>query len=337
MKTNIFKIIKLIFIPVIMLFSCVPAKQFRELQDAQIKCTEQRDLLTNQNNDLTVQSTELASQIGVLKNELSKLITDSSKMSDDLKEIQINLDKVDRQYKDLQTAHDELLKGNAEEMKKLLKQLQTNQEDIQKREDQIRKMQTDLEAEKQNIAVLNQQLEDRNKRLIELEQILNKKDSAATILKQKITEALIGFEKNELSVTRREGKIYVSLEEKLLFKSGSYEVDPKGVTALKKFTKVLEQNPDINIMIEGHTDDRPYIPDAAIKDNWDLSVKRATSIVRILLNNSNIDPKRLTVAGRGEFLPVDPAKTPEARKKNRRTEIILTPNLKELYDIIESK
>ena len=117
----------------------------------------------------------------------------------------------------------------------------------------------------------------------------------------------------------------------MLFKFGSTEVDPKGVAALKKLAKVLDQNKDINILIEGHTDD---VGD--IKYNWDLSVKRATSIVKILTDNSKIDPKRLTAAGRGQFLPVDTGKTDAARRKNRRTEIILTPKLDELFQILES-
>jgi chemotaxis protein MotB len=120
-----------------------------------------------------------------------------------------------------------------------------------------------------------------------------------------------------------------------LFPSGSTIVDPRGIAALKKLAGVLEANPDISIMIEGHTDDVPVISGSNFKDNWDLSTLRATSIVRILLQGSGIDPKRLTASGRGEFFPVDPAKTTEARQKNRRTEIILTPRLEELYKLIE--
>jgi chemotaxis protein MotB len=121
----------------------------------------------------------------------------------------------------------------------------------------------------------------------------------------------------------------------LLFESGSTVVDPKGVDALKKLAKVLEREADVTVLIEGHTDNVP-IKSATIKDNWDLSVLRATSIVRILTSSSKIDPQRLTAAGRGEFFPIDKANTPEARKKNRRTEIILTPNLDKLFELINS-
>ena len=135
-------------------------------------------------------------------------------------------------------------------------------------------------------------------------------------------------------MTRKNGKVYVSLDEQLLFPSGSTDVDPRGKSALKKLAGVLEQNRDINIMIEGHTDDVPIIPGSKFKDNWDLSVSRATAIIRILLDGSSIDPKRLTAAGRGEYFPVDTRKTPDARQKNRRTEIILEPNLDEVFDLI---
>ena len=126
------------------------------------------------------------------------------------------------------------------------------------------------------------------------------------------------------------------MDESLLFSSGKTAVEPKGIEALKNVAKVLEQNADINILVEGHTDDVPMAGKGEIKDNWDLSVIRATSVTKIILQNSKTDPKRITSAGRGEFFPLDPAKTPEARKKNRRTEIILTPKLDELLKVLES-
>ena len=152
-------------------------------------------------------------------------------------------------------------------------------------------------------------------------------------LKSKVSEALSGFEGKGLTVTQKEGKVYVSLDEKLLFKSGKWDVDPKGQDALKKLAAVLENNQDVNITIEGHTDDLAYSGNGNIQDNWDLSTKRATSIVKIILSNSKIDPVRLIASGRSCYLPVDDAKTAEARAKNRRTEIILTPKLDVLYEL----
>ncbi len=320
---------------IILLFACVPAKQFQELQTKYQKCQEETSILKTDNEDLTIKSTELASQIDVLSNEVLQLLEDTSVKAMEIKEIRKNLNKINQRYKDLQVAQNQLLIGNADETKRLLQQLQATQTDLQIREDRLREMSDSLKIERIELDKLQYELAERNKRLVELESILFKKDSIVNALKDKISKALLGFENNGLTISRREGKVYVSLEEKLLFQSGSAEVDQNGITALKKLAKVLEENPEINIMIEGHTDDVPYIPDEAIKDNWDLSVRRATTIVRILLKNSKIDPKRLTAAGRGEFVPVDPLKTDDARRKNRRTEIILAPDLSELFNIIE--
>ena len=132
----------------------------------------------------------------------------------------------------------------------------------------------------------------------------------------------------------KDGLLYVSLDEKLLFKSGSWAVDPRGQAAIKELSHVLADNEDIQITIEGHTDNVPYRGSGALKDNWDLSVKRATTIVKILLQNSGISPERITAAGRGEYVPLDTANTAEARQRNRRTEIILMPNMKDIMNAL---
>ena len=140
-----------------------------------------------------------------------------------------------------------------------------------------------------------------------------------------------------LSSSIRNGNVYVSMDDKLLFRSGSFEIDPNGARAVRDLAEVLAQNADINVMVEGHTDDVPYRPNGQLKDNLDLSAKRATTVVRLLLENKGINPNRIIAAGRGESLPVDPAKTSEARAKNRRTEIILTPKLDELMQLMEKQ
>lgn len=154
-------------------------------------------------------------------------------------------------------------------------------------------------------------------------------------LKNIVADALRGFESDQLNVHMKNGKVYVSLEEKLLFSSGSYDVNPDGVSALNKLATVLAKNKEINITVEGHTDDVPF-KSGQLLDNWDLSAKRATSVTRILLANKSIAPQRITAAERGEYLPVINTKTPEARKKNRRTEIILTPKLDKILELLDS-
>ncbi|TNE79989.1 MAG: hypothetical protein EP332_09385 [Bacteroidetes bacterium] len=170
-------------------------------------------------------------------------------------------------------------------------------------------------------------------RVYELQNILNAKDSAVKSLKAKLSNALLGFKDKGLSVEIKNGKVYVSLEEQLLFASASIVVDKKGKEALLELAKSLQDIKDINIMVEGHTDDVP-MQSGQIKDNWDLSVLRATSIVRILTVDGKVDPKILIASGRGEHYPIEDAKTKAARAKNRRTEIIITPKLDEVFQLL---
>ena len=202
-----------------------------------------------------------------------------------------------------------------------------------RREEQIKKDSLSLGEREKNLAELRVGLKEKQNRVDELEAILNRTDSSVNSLKKAVSDALVGFENNGLTITKKNGKVYVSMEEKLLFASGSTVVDKKGEDALKEIGKVLEKNKDINVLIEGHTDNVP-IAGGTMKDNWDLSVLRATSVVRILMKNASIDPTRLTPAGRGPYLPIDTGSTPEARRKNRRIEIILSPKLDELFKVI---
>jgi chemotaxis protein MotB len=242
---------------------------------------------------------------------------------------------LNKDYNDLQEAQKALMKGSEAETRRLMEELQGSQKDLQKREADLGKLSSDLDTRKIELDRVQHELEQRNTRLAELEKVIQEQQSAVTSLRKKVSDALLGFQNQGLTVSQKNGKVYVSLEEKLLFKSGSTVVDPKGISALQKLAAVLEQNSDINVMIEGHTDDVAVISGSTYKDNWDLSVLRATSIVRILLESSTINPQRLTTAGRSQHQPVDPAKTAEARQKNRRTEIILSPKLDELYKLVE--
>ena len=180
-------------------------------------------------------------------------------------------------------------------------------------------------------------LSDRSRRVAELEGMLRSREEAIDAIRRKVTDALTGFEGKGLSISIRNGNVYVSMDDKLLFRSGSFEIDPNGARAVRDLSEVLAQNPDINVMVEGHTDDVPYRSNGQLKDNLDLSAKRATTVVRLLLENKQIAPSRIIAAGRGESLPVDPAKTSEARAKNRRTEIILTPKLDELMQLMKNE
>ena len=239
-------------------------------------------------------------------------------------ELQRLYDQTKQSYAKLQTSYDLLsenknreLAENAQETKALIEQLEATERSLQGKEDTLKKLEETLNEKELRLNNLNSELAAREQRVKELEQMLARKDSAVAAIKKRIQDALLGYENNGLTIEQRNGKVYVSLDESLLFALGKYEVDAKGQDVLKKLAKVLEQNEDINITVEGHTDDIPYRGSGDIKDNWDLSVKRATSVTKIILDNSSVNPTRVTAAGRGEFVPIDSANNKEAKKKNR--------------------
>jgi chemotaxis protein MotB len=325
----------IIFILLFGFTSCAPPKLFSEIEDKNNKCTNERGELTSENEKLTVDNTELKAKLELAELARKRMEENGFSNADELNNLKSKYNQLDNRFNELQRSHETLISGSDSETKKLIDKLDNTQRDLYQREDQLNQLSLKLDKEQAQLKKLKDELELNNEKLMELQRALARKDSAVDALKQKVTGALLGFENQGLSITKKNGKVYVSLEEKLLFGSGSTQVDPHGITALKKLAAVLEQNPDINITIEGHTDDIPVVQGAKFQDNWDLSTQRANSIIRILLDESRINPKRLTSSGRGEFLPIDNRKTSEARQKNRRTEIILTPNLDELLSILE--
>jgi len=185
------------------------------------------------------------------------------------------------------------------------------------------------------ITKLSGDLAAREKRLKEVEEVLRKRDEATNALKEKLQQALLGFTKSGLTVEIKNGKVYVSLTDKLLFPSGSIIIDEKGKQALTQLANVLKQQPEINIAVEGHTDNQKINNLGQIKDNWDLSVLRATSVVRYLTENEKVESVRMTATGKGEFQPLGTNANADGRSKNRRIEIVLSPKLDELYNLIK--
>lgn len=307
---------KIFLISVLFLItSCVSSKKFNEL-------TSNFDALREQNQTLKVQNTELQGKIEKQVKEIEDL---SARLEENMGNIKNSLEtnqRLSRLNSELENQLKSLKTGSSEEIARLMEKLQQTQTDLQKREDILKSAQNELEQ--------------RSIRLKELEDALRQKDDAVKQLRQKVMDALLGFNNKGLTIHEKNGKVYVSLDEQLLFKTGQWEVDPKGQQALASLAEVLGQNNDINVLVEGHTDDVPMRGTGMVKDNWDLSVMRATAVTRILLKNKSVDPKRITSAGRGEFFPIDEAKTTDARQKNRRTEIILTPRLDEIFRILES-
>ena len=315
--------------------SCVSGRKFKSLQDTSRQFMNERDEFKTENIGLEMSKRELESKIALLEKDFAGASGEIESVTAARDKALADYNNISAKYNDLQTAQEELIRGSARETQKLLTELQEAQANLQAKENLLRQLEETLDTKKASLDELTFELEKRNARMLELEKVLDAQKRIAQDLKNKVSEALLGFENNGLTVTMKDGKVYVSLDEKLLFRSASWEIDANGKSALKKLAVVLERNPGIQIMIEGHTDNVPYNPGGGqLRDNWDLSVKRATTVVRTLLEGSKIDPKRLTASGRSEYLPVDPANTSDARQKNRRTDIVLTPDLTELYELI---
>jgi chemotaxis protein MotB len=297
--------------------SCVSTQKYESLELDYQSLSRDRETLNARLNEMNAERATLAAR----NRELEINMQDAESLRGEKESLQ-------KQLRDLRDLFNRNSAARASESSGMTRQIQQEQEELQRREDELKARQAELEK-------MQAEMEEHNRRLMELEGILARKDSVVAALKAKVSDALLGFVDKGLSVTQKNGKVYVSMEEKLLFKSGSYDIDPQGAAAIKELGKVLGANTDINVMIEGHTDDVPYRSKGDLKDNWDLSVKRATTVVRMLLQ-SGIDGKRLIASGHAEFAPLSVGKTPPARQRNRRTEIILTPKLDELFSILEA-
>jgi chemotaxis protein MotB len=314
--------------------SCVTHRVFEEEQAKRKACDNELAAIKKSAQENEAKIAELKEQMVKNEKENIGLKRDTTIIGGNYRNLTSKYDKLNILNEQLMDRLNKLLSGSANDNAKLSGDLQATKDALLKKEDELKSLESKLNKQKQDLEDLSSQLKQREARVNELEDILKKKDQAANDLKKKLSDALTGFEGKGLTITQKNGKVYVSMDESLLFASGKTNVEPKGIDALKNVAKVLEQNSDINVMVEGHTDDVPMKGAGEIKDNWDLSVMRATSVTKIMLGAANIDAKRITSAGRGEFFPLDPAKTAEARKKNRRTEIILTPKLDELLKVL---
>lgn len=329
---------KLIVVTIVGFFAaCVPARQFEETKAKYDAAVTDNKALQDKAMKAETKYNELNASTEVMRKDMEAIRRDTSVMGRSLRNLTVNYDQLDKTYRELLDVNDRLSKGNAQDAEILRKKYEAKLNELHALQDAANDLQRNLSDKEQKLAKMETELASREKRVKELESVINRKDSIVKALKNKLSAALLGFENNGLTITMKDGKVYVSLENQLLFKSGSYDVDEKGKDALRKLAKVLEQNPDINITVEGHTDTDKFGGSGSLKDNWDLSVMRATQIVKLLMSSATIEPKRLTAAGRGEFLPLDPANTEDAKKKNRRTEIILTPKLDELYELLNEK
>jgi len=314
--------------------SCVTPKIHNALHAEYNKTQAELENKNKQIISLKEKVEELEGKITNIKKQLEGIRNDSIQNGKALSNLQNSYNELSSTYDLLASKNSRNMAEKAKETKALLKQLQETQNSLLTKEDELNSLSNSLAEKQFALEKAQEELEARSARVVELEQIINKKDSMATVLKQRISKALIGLEGEGLTVVQKNGKVYISLEEDLLFASGKYQVGTAGISALNKLSAALADQKDLEILVEGHTDSIP-ISKGIVKDNWDLSVLRSTAVVKALMNNPNLNPIQLTAAGRGEYMPFKSNATPEGRAANRRIEIILAPNLDDLFDLLE--
>jgi chemotaxis protein MotB len=315
-----------ILISLMAISSCVPAKKFKELEERERICADELVKYKKSSADFEALAKDLQTKYDLASTDVAKLRKDTSVLGSTYRLLKRDFDVLKNQHVSLETSFEKLKNLSAKETAALQADLENKNRELQKKEDALVKLDKELK-EKQALLV------EREKRVNELEEAIRKKDAVVQLLKAKVANALRGFENQGLSVVQKNGKIYVSLEAKLLFKSGSTFVEPEGRKALVELGRVLENEKDLEIVVEGHTDTDKLNSSVSPKNNWELSVLRATSVVDILLSNSTMSPTQVMAAGRGEFLPIDP----NDKAKNRRIEVIISPNLNELFEIISTE
>ena len=308
------KKIILLTLTAVSLVSCVSSKMFNEIEGNYAQLKVDHAVLEKENSELLIRYDSLRYHYGELMIQFEK--------------IEMELDRSKKSYETLEDSYKALEQNSNAALQESIEQNRGLLDEIQLKESELSDERSDLDS-------LQNELASKIARVNELERVIANKEALLSKLKSSLSKALLSFDGKGLTVEQRNGKVYVSMENKLLFKSGSWAVGSEGKQAIKQLAMVLEQNKDISVLIEGHTDDDPYIGDSKLSGNWDLSVKRATAIVRLLLQNKGVMPENITAAGKGEYSPVVPNSSADNRSKNRRIEVILAPKLDEIGKLLQ--
>ena len=302
--------------------SCVSSKLYKELEGKYTNLKNDYDSLNADSESVLSDKNALQNQFDQLQNEYDATVLERNQLQQDVTALQKKYDALNDSYTALEQNSSKAIADNVQKNREFLAQLDAKE--------------VALAAENNRLLKLEADMQERSQRIAELEALIASKDQAMRDLKDAISKALTAFEGKGLTVEQRDGKVYVSMENKLLFKSGSWAIGPEGRTAIEQLGTVLADNPDIAVLIEGHTDNDPFSSGGQIANNWDLSTKRATAIVQILNENEAINPESLTAAGRGEFAPIASNETTEGKAKNRRIEVVLTPKLDEITKLLNN-
>jgi len=317
--------IKRLFILTLVIFtstSCVSSKLYKELEGKYTNLKNDYDTLNADSESVLIDKNTLQNQFNQLQSEYDATVLERNQLQQDVTALQKKYDALNDSYTALEQNSSKAIEDNVQKNRELLAQLDAKE--------------TALVAENNRLLKLEADMQERSQRIAELEALIASKDQAMRDLKDAISNALTAFEGKGLTVEQRDGKVYVSMENKLLFKSGSWAIGVDGRRAIEQLGTVLAANPDIAVLIEGHTDNDPFSSGGQIANNWDLSTKRATAIVQILNENEAINPESLTAAGRGEFAPIATNETTEGKARNRRIEVVLTPKLDEISNLLNN-
>ena len=305
----------------LMLASCVSTKKYNALETS--------------NNKLKKEYKVAQAELDALKDEKDNLLAENQGLKNEVVDLNKNRAQLEQQLQDKRNELENMKLRYDTTMENYLQQVGVKNRALNSANAMLKAKETELNEKEKNLEALQKDYEAKNKRLEEVNKALAAKEKEVNAIKTKISDALVGFQNKGLQVETKDGKVYVSMEDKLMFASGSWAVSKEGLQAIKELAKILEENKDLNISVEGHTDNLAYNGSGNVKDNWDLSVMRATAIVKEILKAGKIAPERISASGRGEYAPKAPNTTADNRAKNRRTEIILTPKISEVLELVK--
>lgn len=307
----------------LLVVACVPAKKYNDLVERERVCSEELEQYKSRAINGEGRAAEFEAKYNALITDVYRLKEDTMRLGNEYRMLSHQYDNMVGRMESLESSFDKYRLTGEQNTALLQADLDAKSLELQRKQDELLTLEQELRSKQMLLA-------DREQRVMELEEMIARQEKAAIELRAKVANALIGFNDKGLTVTQKNGKIYVSLEAKLLFASGSTKVEAEGKNALIELAKVLEKESDLEIIVEGHTDTDRLASANHPKNNWELSVLRATSVVEIMLGNSAMNPSQLMAAGRSEFLPVNP----NDKAKNRRIEVIISPNLNELFELI---
>lgn len=313
--------------------SCVTLGKYEAIESRNAQLRREFNTAQSELADLRDENANLQRQNQSLNTQITDLNDLRNQLQDSIAGLSRNIENIKMGYDTVIENYNQRITGQSQDLTRTNNLLAARTKELSDKEAAFQLKETAFQAKENELRAKQAELE---RKEAETRKALQAKERELENLRSKLNNALVGFADKGLNVETRDGKVYVSMDSKLLFPSASWTVSKEGVEAIKTLATVLEQNKDLNIMVEGHTDNAAFKGSTAVKDNWDLSVMRATSIVKLLLKHGpNIDPARIEASGHAEFAPKVPNDTPANKALNRRTEIILTPKMSDILNLIE--